>query len=172
MEHLALFNQNDEPLHKTIRRQDLKGALDYVRVVHVWLYFSDGTYLIQQRNKDHDPIPYQYATTTGMPEVEETPLACALREVKEELGLDLALQTVVLHDKTVTSSDPYKTITYRYFAPIKEMPKPDQLETSEVKSIRRVTLETILTLVDEQLFWNYEALLQAPNYFKALEVKR
>lgn len=172
MEHLALFNQQDEPLHKTIKRQDLKGALDYVRVVHVWLYFSDGTYLIQQRNKDHDPIPYQYATTTGMPIAEESPLACALREVKEELGLDLAPHTVVLHDKIVTSSGPYKTITYRYFAPIETMPEPHQLEASEVKSIRRVPLKTIASLVNQQLFWNYETLLQAPGYFKALEVKR
>ncbi len=172
MERLDLYNQHDEPLHETIDRNALKGAQAYVRVVHVWLYFPDGTYLIQQRNKPSDPIPYQFATTTGMPVMGESPSACALREVEEELGLRLEPSTLSLYDKLTTHTGPYKTITYRYFAPLVTMPSADQLDATEVKAIERVRLSTIEQMVEDTLFWNYEKLLKAPGYFKALDVKR
>jgi len=62
---------------------------DYYLVVHVWIQDESGAYLVQQRAFDRPTDPGVWATTAGQVQAGEDGLAAALREVSEELGLDL-----------------------------------------------------------------------------------
>ena len=58
-------------------------------VVHVWLKNSEGRYLISQRSADRPTFPLMWETTGGSVLMGEDSLTGAIREAKEELGIDL-----------------------------------------------------------------------------------
>lgn len=58
-------------------------------VVDVWIKNSEGKFLISQRAADRPSYPLMWECTGGSPIKGETSLEGALREVKEELGIDL-----------------------------------------------------------------------------------
>lgn len=58
-------------------------------VVHVWVRNGKGEYLISQRAADRPTFPLMWECTGGSVVKGEDSLAGALREVKEEVGLDL-----------------------------------------------------------------------------------
>lgn len=58
-------------------------------VVHVWLKNSRGEYLISRRSADRPTFPLMWETTGGSVLMGEDSLTGALREVREELGIDL-----------------------------------------------------------------------------------
>jgi len=57
--------------------------------VHVWLVNGNGKYLISQRAADRPTFPLMWETTGGSVLVGEDSLTGAMREVREELGIDL-----------------------------------------------------------------------------------
>lgn len=58
-------------------------------VVHVWLRNSKGQYLISQRSADRPTFPLMWETNGGSVLAGEDSLAGAVREVREEMGIDL-----------------------------------------------------------------------------------
>lgn len=61
----------------------------YHLVVHVWIRNSKGQYLISQRAASRPTFPLMWECTGGSVVKGEDSLTGALREVKEEVGLDL-----------------------------------------------------------------------------------
>ena len=61
----------------------------YHLVVHVWIQNRAGEYLISQRAADRPSYPLWWETTGGSVLQGETSLQGALRETKEEVGVDL-----------------------------------------------------------------------------------
>ena len=61
----------------------------YHLVVHVWIRTPDGRFLVSQRAADRKSNPLMWETTGGSVLKGETSLEGALRETKEELGIDL-----------------------------------------------------------------------------------
>lgn len=58
-------------------------------VVHIWLRNASGQYLISQRSADRPTFPLMWETTGGSVLAGEDSLAGAVREAREELGIDL-----------------------------------------------------------------------------------
>lgn len=168
MEIVALYNEKDEPLHQSKPRNELRNIDAYFRVVHVWLASKSGGFLIQKRNKSDDPIPYQYATTSGLPDVDETPWQGAKREVKEELGLEIQDEPL-MEKKVITATGKYKTITYVYVVSYDEQ-AVHTLDFTEVQAVKVAKLSEIKSLIKQKKFWDYPALLVDEHYFNDLEV--
>ena len=71
-----------------IRGDELPEGLFHL-VVHVWLKNSEGRDLISQRSADRPTFPLMWETTGGSVLMGEDSLTGAIREAKEELGIDL-----------------------------------------------------------------------------------
>ena len=71
-----------------IRGDELPEGLFHL-VVQVWLKNSEGRYLISQRSADRPTFPLMWETTGGSVLMGEDSLTGAIREAKEELGIDL-----------------------------------------------------------------------------------
>lgn len=65
----------------------------YHLVVHVWIRNSKGEYLISQRSADRPTFPLMWECVGGSVLMGENSIDGALREVKEEVGLDLKPET-------------------------------------------------------------------------------
>ena len=84
-----ILDENGNKTGKTIERGKPTKKGEYNLVVHVWIQNSEGEYLIQKRaaNKTYSLL---WAATGGHAITGDDSLRAALREVKEELGLDLS----------------------------------------------------------------------------------
>lgn len=89
MELWDLYNENCELTGKThIRGQEIPQGF-YHLVVHVWIRNRKGEYLISQRSATRPTFPLMWECVGGSVTKGEDSLAGALRETKEEVGVEL-----------------------------------------------------------------------------------
>ena len=89
MELWDLYTENRRLTGKTHIRGDEIPDGYYHLVVHVWIKNSKGEYLIAQRSATRPTFPLMWECVGGSVVAGESSLEGALREVKEEVGLDL-----------------------------------------------------------------------------------
>lgn len=92
MEVWDIYNENREKTGKTIIRGEEMQEGDFHQVVHVWIMNEEGHFLIQRRQ------PWKIGwsnmwdcAAAGSALTGETSEMAAIREVKEELGIDLQM---------------------------------------------------------------------------------
>lgn len=91
MEIWDLYSADREKIGKDhIRGEELPDNC-YHLVVHVWIKNGRGQYLISQRSADRFTFPLMWECVGGSVLKGENSLQGAVREVKEEVGLDLNL---------------------------------------------------------------------------------
>ena len=95
-----LYNENRELLGKDHIRGEQLPIDGYHLVVHVWIRNSKGQYLISQRSANRPTNPLMWECVDGSVVKGEDSLQGVLREVKEEVGIDLLPEKgqVVLSD--------------------------------------------------------------------------
>jgi len=89
MEKWDLYTKDREKTGKEhIRGEKIPEGL-YHLVVHIWIRNRKGEYLISQRSASRPTFPLMWECVGGSVLMGESSLEGALREVKEEVGLDL-----------------------------------------------------------------------------------
>ncbi len=89
MEQWDLFTDKRELTGKKhIRGEELPDDM-YHLVVHVWIKNSKGEYLISQRSSNRPTFPLMWECVGGSVLAGETSIEGAIREAKEEIGVDL-----------------------------------------------------------------------------------
>ncbi len=89
MELWDLYTENRIKTGETHIRGNPLPKNRYHLVVHVWIKDSKGRYLISQRSKTRKVYPLKFESTAGAVLKGENSLQAAIRETKEELGIDL-----------------------------------------------------------------------------------
>lgn len=89
MEKWDLYTKDRQKTGRTHIRGEAIPEGFFHLVVHVWLRNSRGEYLISQRSADRPTFPLMWETTGGSVLAGEDSLTGAVREVREELGIDL-----------------------------------------------------------------------------------
>ena len=89
MELWDLYTENRIKTGETHIRGNPLPKDRYHLVVHVWIKDSKGRYLISQRSKTRKVNPLKFESTAGAVLKGENSLQAAIRETKEELGIDL-----------------------------------------------------------------------------------
>lgn len=84
-----LYNENRELLGRDHIRGEQLPIDGYHLVVHVWIRNSKGEYLISQRSANRSRYPLMWECVGGSVVKGEDSLQGAIREVKEEVGIDL-----------------------------------------------------------------------------------
>ncbi len=89
MEIWDIYDSEGNLTGRTIPRGDTLKEGDYHLVVHIWFVNSKGQVLIQKRPDNLKYAPGVWAITGGSALQGEDSLTAAIRETKEELGLDV-----------------------------------------------------------------------------------
>ncbi len=84
-----LYSENREFLGRDHIRGEQLPIDGYHLVVHVWIRNSKGEYLISQRSANRSRYPLMWECVGGSVIKGEDSLQGAIREVKEEVGIDL-----------------------------------------------------------------------------------
>ncbi|MBO5143700.1 MAG: NUDIX domain-containing protein [Clostridia bacterium] len=92
MEFWDLYDENKNKINKVVKRGDKLEDNEYHLVVNAWIKNSENKFLISQRvvTKSH---PLMWECTGGSVLSCESTLDAAVREIKEELGIDIDIST-------------------------------------------------------------------------------
>ena len=90
MELWDLYDENKNVTGKIHERGKLVPEGFYHLVVHVWIKNKDGLFLISRRDKSRESYPLRLECPGGSVLLGETSLEGAIRETKEEVGIDLS----------------------------------------------------------------------------------
>lgn len=113
VEYFDVLNSDGTKTGKIKERDKVHTDGDWHGSVHIW-FFKDGKVLLQKRRDDKESFPSCYdAACTGHIAAGEEPSAAAVREVKEELNLDITesdlgflyTQKLTVHDGDFISNE-------------------------------------------------------------------
>ena len=97
MEILDLFDSKKNKLGKTFIRDSGETKQGEYRIsLHIWIINDKDEILIQQRSYNKQRNPGKWAFTGGLPFAGESSLDGGIREVKEELGINLEKEDMEL----------------------------------------------------------------------------
>lgn len=161
MEYWDVYDKNRNKTGKIVKRGERLLDGEYHLIVHIWIKNSNNEFLVQQRS-ENVKNPLVWSTTGGSAIAGEDSYAAALREVKEELGIDLQHEKGYLFDIDIYEEDDQKYIsdTYLYFidADVKEL----NLQKEEVKQAKYLSMNVIKEMMENGNFFIY-------NYLDKLE---
>ena len=161
MEIWDLYNKNREIIGEHIRGEELPDNA-YHLVVHVWIKNNEDKFLISQRSANRKQFPLMWETVGGSVLKGESSIQGAVREVKEEVGIDLREA-----DGTLAFSEIRKTIDGNKFNDILDVwvfnyngeVVLNNATTDEVAQVKWLNRSEILKL------YNDGELVSTLNYF-------
>lgn len=144
-EYWDVYDQNREPLGKTIQRGEAFGEGEYYVCCEVWIVNAENQLLITQRNPSKKAGGLWEFTGGGVL-AGETTAAAAVREVYEELGL-------AIRESELTLLDVYRN--RNYFMDIYFVRKSFDiadltLDSNEVVDAKWVSREQLSALISEK----------------------
>lgn len=147
MELRDLYDENKKLTGETIYKgQDVPKGRYYITVV-VFIQNDKKEFLLQKRVKKKDG---KWATTGGHPVSGETSKQGIITEIKEELGINVVEENVILF-KTIKTEDDYVDIYY-----LKEDVDINRIkiQKEEVEDVKWATIEEIQKMIQEGKFSN------------------
>lgn len=88
MEIIDVYNKRREKTNKTCERGKEKDG-EYGLSVHIWIMNKEGKFLVQKRSKNKKIFPDMWSLTAGAVDTGETSEEGAIRETKEEIGINI-----------------------------------------------------------------------------------
>lgn len=169
MEIFDLYDSEGNSLDRTSIRGSKLERGEFHKVTHVWIRNAEGNYLIQQRNKKTDRIPYQWATTMGAVVSGERSRYSSSREVFEEIGILIDEENFIHLDTYFVPNSHASFIVDLFLVKANILIKDTVLDKLEVRNVKYASISEIKTMIKNNDFWEYEKVLKADNYFDLIE---
>lgn len=132
---------------------------EYHLVVHIWILNSKGQFLIQKRSEKRQPMPGEWAATSGSALAGEVSSAAAARELKEELGISLKTNQLHFLKRFVRKN----SLIDLWWACVDTQAETLTLQQEEVTQAKWVSPEQLRQMIDQNEFHHY-----GTDYFKAI----
>lgn len=132
------------------------------KVVHIWIQNKKGELLMQKRSDTVDNCPGEWAATGGSVQAGEEPLTTAVRELAEELGIDVSVEELRYCLMVKRPS------AYCYVYVLRKDVSVDSLtlQESEVAAAEWMSLEKIDRMVTERTMHRYVYREMLEQYLK------
>ena len=169
MEIFDLYDKDFNLLEKKMVRGTTNNKGEYHLVTHIWFKNSEGKYLVQQRNKTTDRVPYQWAATGGAAISGDNSIKTAIKETYEELGIKLKEKQFTLLNRYFCDGETTNFISDLYIVKEDILLKDLKIDTVEVRDVAYKTMPEIKEMIKNNQFWNYERILSRKGYFDLLE---
>lgn len=147
MEKWDLYTRNREKTGREHVRGEKIPEGFYHLVVHIWIRNCKGEYLISQRSANRPTSPLMWECVGGSVLIGESSIDGALREVKEEVGLDLEPETgkILFTKIRSTFNDIVDVWLFEYDGDL----HLDDATTDEVSDCRWMTVPEIRKLYED-----------------------
>lgn len=119
------------------------------RIIAHTLICVNGKYLVTKRSKEEDPYPEYWDIPGGMVEMGELPRDGAIRETKEEVGLNIIPTRVIHEDSNLDEEKDKIFIRLVYLCKLNDEIKNIKLQEREHSEYRLIS--SIDELTDEKI---------------------
>lgn len=150
-EYWDLYDKNRNKLNKMVKRGDKLTDDEYHLVVNAWIKNSNNEFLITQRseNKSH---PLMWECTGGSALTNETSVEAAIREIKEELGIDINKECAKFIGSTLRYYQGCPDILDVWLFTCDVDINDVTIQEEEVNNVMWASVETIKELYDNKKF--------------------
>ena len=124
---------------------------EYHLVVHVWIVQPDGRFLVSKRTQNK-PWPLMWECTGGSATVGDDSITTALKEVREELGIQLDPTLGEKYLRYINGQTIYDVWLFRQSVDLADV----VLQEGETCDAAYKTQEQILQMIDEGSFIGFE----------------
>lgn len=162
MEYFDILNKDGIPTGRVAPKGTDVFNDDYYLGVHAYLYNSKGEFLLQQRAKTKEFLPGGWDIHMGHVIAGETSKEAILREIREELGLNLNDITLVKR----VCWEKYNHLIDIFIACIDVNLQDLVLQKSEVDNVKYVSKEEMLSLIKEMDYRPKEYRVAIKNYIE------
>lgn len=153
-ERIDIVDKNGNPTGNSALKSEIHKNGWYHNTIHLWLYTKNGDILLQQRSHKKTIHPLLWdVSVAGHIDAGETFIEAALRETKEEIGLqlksiDLAHIGTFLHESSYNSGEIKDNEFHQvYVAELKNSIDELQPQENEVEALKLVTRDEFLNLL-------------------------
>lgn len=157
MEWLDIYDENGNHTGRVAERSTFLSRGDYFLCAHIIIENSEGLFLIQKRSETKSTRAGQWDITAGAVDAGETSLDGAIRETKEEVGLELPRNAMEFLFRDRRRSCFHDVWHVRLPFALDQC----TMQESEVQALRLVSAEELLTLITKMPH-------RSPNYKKEL----
>lgn len=143
MELLDVVDENNELTGKVMQRDDVHDQEILHREVAVWIMNEKGEVLIQKRSATKKNQPNMWGITAGHLAVNEEPMIGMLREMKEEIGINVLKQELEFLSIEKCNDVNNKCFLYMYFYQTDKKQDEYVVQKEEVSYVKYVTVEEL-----------------------------
>lgn len=135
------YNENSQPTGETYYKGDKLPEGRFPMVVMVCIQNSKGEFLMQKRvpSKGGD-----WGVTGGHPKSGETPIEGMITEIKEELGIDVSADKLIVFSEGCDGVDCYKMYYTKLDLEIEDL----TIQEEELSEARWFSMQTLQDMVD------------------------
>lgn len=151
MEKWDIMDENGVCTGRTIRRDEKLIEGEYHLVVHIWIKDSNDRYLIQKRANNLKLYPGIWATTKGSVLSGESSIYGALRETREELGIEIEQDFYNFVSRVKRKDDFVDIWLVNTDIDINSL----SLQREEVSEVKYASKEEIKQMIGQGVFYNY-----------------
>jgi isopentenyl-diphosphate delta-isomerase type 1 len=155
MEYLDIVDENNNLTGKLAEREYIHKKGIWHREISVWIVNGKGEILLQKRAANKKEKPNQWGTCSGHIEAGETKEDSIIRELNEELGLEVTINKLKFMwiEKVKNKSSGRKNYHFKYMYFLKTNYKIEDYkiqteELSEIKYISFVKIKEIIAIKD------------------------
>lgn len=151
MEFWELYDKNGNKINKIVKRGDKLNDDEFHIVVNAWVKNDKGEFLITQRSENKS-FPLMWECTGGSALNDETPIIAAIREVREELGIDVSEESAIFVGKTLRYYENCPDILYVYIFKSNSLLEDVKIQEEEVNDVMWASKEQIIDLYKKDKF--------------------
>lgn len=170
MEIWDLYTEKRERTGTTHTRGEKIPNGFYHLVVHVWIRNSEGKYLIAQRSPNKKAFPLKWECVGGAALAGETSIVCALRETKEEVGLDLSPENGKLLFSKARNNDSHFAVEFNDILDVWLFEYNSDSNLKFVPTDEVVTYKWLSVSEIKQLYDNGEFVPTLDYFFSLLQI--
>ena len=146
MELIDIINENNELTGEKQDRKTIHKNKMWHRHVNCWIMNKNGEILLQKRAACKATNPNQWATTGGHVITGETTIEGVLREINEELGIQLSdsdMELIDIHKIEKPSSNCFE---YEYFTTVDYPIDQYKIQEEELSDVKYVSIEDVVNI--------------------------
>ncbi|MDX1472004.1 MAG: NUDIX domain-containing protein [Flavobacteriaceae bacterium] len=174
-ELIDILNKDGSSTGRVAPKSEVHTKGHYHNTVHIWFYTNDGEILLQQRSLNKSICPGLWdVSAAGHVDAGETIKEAALREVKEELGLDINLEELVPIGvfecfQTYSSGIQDNEFHNTFLCELKHSLSTVSINTEEVAGVKLVSVKDFKALLDNSKENNHFVETNKSYYLHVLE---
>ncbi|MBF9018813.1 MULTISPECIES: NUDIX domain-containing protein [unclassified Oceanispirochaeta] len=151
MEILDLYDENRTLINKKIIRGESLNPGEYHLVIHFWIYNDLNQLLIQKRNKPPEEFGGIWACTGGTTIAGENSETTAIREMKEEMGIDIKKNELSIINTRKEENYILDVFISKWNGSIDDV----VIDPEEVLDAMWISIDKLETMIENRTFFDY-----------------